>query len=320
MASLTRWTWIWVNSGSWWWTGRPGMLRFMGSQRIRHDWTTDLNWILENPMDGGAWWAAVHGVAKSRTRLSDFTFTFHFHALEKEMATHSSVLAWRIPGMGEPGGLPSMGWHRVGHNWSNLAVAAAILIIYFSDNKEECVARQLSSTNMSLLKPMNQGVILTSRSWLFKTSTFCKAIAAVYRDSSDGFRQGQLEVSWKGFSILDAMKNIHHSWEEIKILTFSGILEVYYYAPGGSWGIQRFSEGSNCRCGRNSKKSRIRSGAWTRDCIAANLMMKLSLMRSCFLWWAKKVVSWDEIYQCKCCEDCLNDNKGLRIYYINLVE
>ena len=60
-------------------------------------------------MDGGAWWAAVHGVAKSRTRLSNFTFTFHFHALEKEMAAHSSVLAWRIPGMGEPGGLPSMG-------------------------------------------------------------------------------------------------------------------------------------------------------------------------------------------------------------------
>ena len=64
---------------------------------------------LENSMDRGAWWAAVHGVAKSRARLSDFTFTFHFHALEKEMATHSSVLAWRIPGTGEPDGLPSMG-------------------------------------------------------------------------------------------------------------------------------------------------------------------------------------------------------------------
>ena len=71
---------------------------------------------LENPMDGGAWKAAVHGVAEGRTRLSDFTFTFHFHALEKEMATHSSVLAWRIPGMGEPGGLPSMGSHIVGHD------------------------------------------------------------------------------------------------------------------------------------------------------------------------------------------------------------
>ena len=64
---------------------------------------------LENPMDGGAWWAAVHGVARTRTRLTNFTFTFHFPALEKEMATHSSVLAWRIPGTGEPGGLPSMG-------------------------------------------------------------------------------------------------------------------------------------------------------------------------------------------------------------------
>ena len=71
---------------------------------------------VENPMDGGAWWAAVHVVAKSGTRLSDFTLTFHFHALEKEMATHSSVLAWRIPGTGEPGGLPSMGSHRVGHD------------------------------------------------------------------------------------------------------------------------------------------------------------------------------------------------------------
>ena len=77
---------------------------------------------LENPIDGGAWWAAVHGVAKSQIRLSDFPFTFHFPALEKEMATHSSVLAWRIPGTGEPGGLPFMGSHRVGHDWSDLAV------------------------------------------------------------------------------------------------------------------------------------------------------------------------------------------------------
>ena len=71
---------------------------------------------LENPMDRGAWKAAVHGVAEGQTRLSDFTFTFHFHAMEKEMAIHSGVLAWRIPGTGEPGGLQSMGSHRVGHD------------------------------------------------------------------------------------------------------------------------------------------------------------------------------------------------------------
>ena len=84
---------------------------------------------LENLMDGGAWWAAVHGVAKSRTRLSDFTFTFHFHALEKEMATHSSVLGWRIPGKGVPGALQSTVSHGVGHNWSDLAAAEAGEII-----------------------------------------------------------------------------------------------------------------------------------------------------------------------------------------------
>ena len=93
---------------------------------------------LENPMDGGAWWAAIHGVSKSRTRLSDFTFTFHFYALEKEMATHSSVLAWRIPGTGEPDGLPFMESHRVGHNWSDLAAAAiknkCYLLFYFWKN------------------------------------------------------------------------------------------------------------------------------------------------------------------------------------------
>ena len=82
----------------------------------------------ENPMDRGVWWAAVHGVAKSQTWLSDFTLTFHFPALEKEMATHSSVLAWRIPETGEPGGLLSVGSHRVGHDWSDLAAAAGSMI------------------------------------------------------------------------------------------------------------------------------------------------------------------------------------------------
>ena len=84
---------------------------------------------LENPMDRRAWWVTVHGITKSWTWLSDFPLTFHFHALEKEMETHSSVLAWRIPGTGEPGGLPSMGSHRVGHDWSDLAVAAAAYIL-----------------------------------------------------------------------------------------------------------------------------------------------------------------------------------------------
>ena len=101
-ALLIHWAWagIWIPVGN----GTP--LQYCG---------------LENPMDGGAWWAAVHGVAKNRTRLSDFTFTFHFHASEKEMATHSSVLAWRIPWTEKPGRLQSMGSHRVGHDWSDLA-------------------------------------------------------------------------------------------------------------------------------------------------------------------------------------------------------
>ena len=103
---------------------------------------------LENPMDGGAWWAAVHGVAKSRTRLSGFTFTFHFHALEKEMAIHSSVLAWRIPGMGEPGGLPSMGSHRVGHDWSDLAA----LLIHSKKCTKQFVSITLFNPHANLVR------------------------------------------------------------------------------------------------------------------------------------------------------------------------
>ena len=85
---------------------------------------------LENPMDGGAWKAAIHGVAKSRARQSDFTFTFHFHALEKEMTSHSSILAWRIPGTEETSGLLSLGSHRVGHDWSDLAAAASLFQLH----------------------------------------------------------------------------------------------------------------------------------------------------------------------------------------------
>ena len=112
---------------------------------------------LENPMDEGAWWAAVHGVARSRTRLNDFTFTFHFHALEKEMATHSSVLAWRIPGTREPGGLPSMGSHRVGHDWSDLAaaaVAAAFICMHNTCTSYILYASLWNSCFMKLVCPL----------------------------------------------------------------------------------------------------------------------------------------------------------------------
>ena len=101
-----------MDRGAWWATYSPwGCQELdMTEQLTREGNGTPVQYsCLENPMDGEAWWAAVHGVARSRTRLSDFTFTFHFPALEKEIATHSSVLAWRIPGTGEPDGLPSMG-------------------------------------------------------------------------------------------------------------------------------------------------------------------------------------------------------------------
>ena len=113
---------------------------------------------LEN---GGAWWAAVYGVTQSRTRLSDFTLTFHFHALEKEMATHSSILAWRIPGMVEPGGLPSMGSHRVGHYWSDSAAAAAATSIYTHKHSyvlgweaqlTECLKQKIRNTPWCVLQ------------------------------------------------------------------------------------------------------------------------------------------------------------------------
>ena len=100
---------------------------------------------LENPMDRGAWQVAVHRVAKSRTRLSNFTLTFHFPAMEKEMSTHSNILAWRISGMAEPGGLLSMGLHRVGHDRNDAAAAAAAAAAYIF--KSQLISSSYSSCN-----------------------------------------------------------------------------------------------------------------------------------------------------------------------------
>ena len=96
-----------------------------------------------------AWWAAIHGVTRSRTRLSDFTFTFHLHALEKEMATHSSVLAWRMPGTGEPGGLPSMGSHRVRRDWAAAATQKhnpGLYTVYALKSQEGLMLRVLAAS------------------------------------------------------------------------------------------------------------------------------------------------------------------------------
>ena len=117
-------------------------------------------------MDRGAWWAVVHGVAKSRTRLNIFTFTLHFHALEKEMANHSSVLAWRIPGTGEPGGLPSVGSHRVGHDRSDLAVAAAFWLVWGKYLIVALIRTSLIINGASLVAQMVKNLPAMQETWV----------------------------------------------------------------------------------------------------------------------------------------------------------
>ena len=125
---------------------KPTHINYRVVPARRRQWHPLQHSCLENPMDGRAWWAAFHGVAKSQTQLSNFPFTFHFHTLEKEMVTHSSVLAWRIPGTGEPGGLPSMGSHRVRHDWSDLAAVAAAV-------PADCNQRKLVHSNEDPVQP-----------------------------------------------------------------------------------------------------------------------------------------------------------------------
>ena len=141
------------------------------------------NSCLENPMDGGAWWATVHGLTKSQTQLSDFTFNFHFNALEKEMATHSSVLAWRIPETGEPGGLPSMGSHRVGHNWNDLAAAAAWSFMIPPRKDKHCLHFWIFLFSYKFYRniSLNLGVVFLKELWLAKQWLACSRCYRKYR-------------------------------------------------------------------------------------------------------------------------------------------
>ena len=133
-------------------------------------------------MDGGAWWAAVHGVAKSRTRLGDFTFTFHFPALEKKVATHSSVLAWRVPGMGDPGWLPSMGSHRVGHDWSDLAAEKHVK--WYHEKTIKQIKNLLSILHENWLDSFTKLMFFIGKNIGFDVQNDLKSIAKICNNES----------------------------------------------------------------------------------------------------------------------------------------
>ena len=145
-------------------------------------------------MDRGPWWAAVHGVAKSRTWLRDFPFTFHFYALEKEMATHSSVLAWRIPGTEEPGGLPSMGSHRVGHDWSDVAAAALISVVVVLCS-QRCKKIMVSETDLLITFVVWFRMPLANKysikSGLSNRAYFCSVTRSLEMDGSKAGTESQ---------------------------------------------------------------------------------------------------------------------------------
>ena len=165
----------------------------------RRQWHPTPVLLLENPMGGGAWWAAVHGVAKSRTRLSDFTFTFHLHALEKEMATHSSVLVWRVPGTGELGRLPSMGLHRVGHDWSDLAAAAANCLL--SPEPLDNLLCLLTTICITTLIPLGSVLKLQplSTGWDFESLGFRGSVSSTHQWSSWHFMKGKKKRPWLSY-------------------------------------------------------------------------------------------------------------------------
>ena len=176
-------------------------------------------------MDGGAWKAAVHGVAESRIRLSVFTFTFHLHALEREMATHSSILAWRIPGTGEPGGLLSVGSHRVGHDWSDLA-AANKLIILTLDNR---IITSCSDIHFSKY-------VLCS--WLTSVLTVWYAFIP---HSPGMLCTHNKYLEDMNVNVIFSLKKIFFMWllkSLFEFVTVLLLLYVLFFWPGGMWELR----------------------------------------------------------------------------------
>ena len=174
-------------------------------------------------MDGGAWWAAVHGVSKSQTWLSDFTFIFHFHALEREMASLSSILAWRIPGTGEPGGLPSMGSHRVRHDWSDLAAYSSSLLPHLSSISSIKSYSNHTFIPMTTLKWHSSKIVMTN----ILPQLMVNSLTSSYSNSQENWTHLN-SLSLGTFPLLDQ-----------KLWTIHCIPQIYKLKPYPQW---------NCVC------------------------------------------------------------------------